>query len=60
LVRDDILEDRGRSFAERALGADPHPDRCRVVILEEANQLPALLVERVVEPDVFVSDEIFI
>ena len=47
----EVLEHGGRPVAPRRLGADPHPDRCWVVILEEANQLPGLLVERVVEPD---------
>src|SRR4029079_4203162 len=48
-----FLEDCGRSFAERGLGADPHPNRCRIVIAEQADELPGLLVEGVIEPDCF-------
>src|ERR1035441_8328743 len=47
-----VFEDRGRSFTDGGLGADPHPDRRWVVIFEEANQLPVLLVERGLGPDI--------
>ena len=38
----EVLEHGGRPVAGRGLGADAHPDRCWVVIPEEANQLPGL------------------